>query len=105
MRRIAVHKEASAEAEAAALWYDNERLGLGADFTNELNQALSILREGIVPGMPWRGTPGSRGVRYLTLKRFPFRVVFVGNHDAVAVLAVAHHSRKPAYWRDRLSSQ
>ena len=101
MRHVAVHTDASAEAEAAVLRYEAERAGLGADFTMQLQKAFADLREGILPGMPWRGSLAARGVKYTLLKRFPFKVVFVAREDAVVVLAIAHHSRKPSYWRDR----
>jgi hypothetical protein len=38
------------------------------------------------------------------MKRFPFFVVFVQTGEHVVVLALAHHRRKPNYWRDRLTA-
>jgi toxin ParE1/3/4 len=105
MRHVAVHMDASAEAEEAALWYEAEREGLGQDFVSQLQKAYADLREGLLPGIPWRGALASRGVKFLLLNRFPFKVVFVAREDAVLVLAIAHHSRKPAYWRERLKAK
>jgi hypothetical protein len=41
-------------------------------------------------------------VKRILLKRFPFSLVFVAAGGAMVVLAVAHHRRRPAYWRSRL---
>lgn len=57
-----------------------------------------------MPGMPWPGRLGERGVKRLPMMRFPFSVVFVQAGERVVVLALAHHRRKPNYWRDRLTA-
>jgi hypothetical protein len=33
------------------------------------------------------------------VKRFPYRVVFQAEGDRVTVVAIAHHGRRPGYWR------
>jgi toxin ParE1/3/4 len=101
---VAVHTEASAEAEEAAVWYEQQREGLGARFATELESTYALLREGMVPGSPWRGAMGNRGVRYLLLDRFPFSVVFKEIGSDAFVLAVAHQARKPGFWNHRLRS-
>ena len=59
--------------------------------------------KGVVPGSPWPGRLGERGVKRILLKRFPLSVVFVDTGSGKVVLAVAHHRRRPAYWRGRVS--
>lgn len=102
MRHIAVHKDAAAEADAAASRYEYERAGPGIQFAEELNESFSRLRKGAITAMPWRSPLAKRGVKYILLRRFPFKIVFVDRGNDIAVLAVAHHSRKPAYWRERM---
>jgi hypothetical protein len=36
------------------------------------------------------------------LKRFPYDIVVRELSEEILVVAVAHHSRRPGYWRDRL---
>jgi hypothetical protein len=37
----------------------------------------------------------------LILKRFPYDIVVFDHLGETLVLAVAHHSRRPGYWRNR----
>jgi plasmid stabilization system protein ParE len=41
------------------------------------------------------------GVRQKVLHRFPFALIYEIDADEIRVFAVAHHSRRPGYWRDR----
>lgn len=44
-------------------------------------------------GSVWRGT-----IRRLTLRRFPFSLVYLVEADVIQVIAFAHQRRKPGYW-------
>jgi hypothetical protein len=35
------------------------------------------------------------------MRRFPFSLIYRVDRDTIAILAVAHHSRRPGYWRRR----
>ncbi|RFF27795.1 MULTISPECIES: hypothetical protein [unclassified Wenzhouxiangella] len=102
MPRVRVLREASEEAEAAAAWYETERRGLGTDFIDAVNAGLYLIEEGIVPLSPMPGHAGSKGARRLILRRFPFDIVVVESAQEIIVVAFAHHSRKPGYWRNRV---
>jgi hypothetical protein len=41
--------------------------------------------------------------RYV-MKRFPFVVVYRVTTDRIEIIAVAHGSRKPGYWKKRLAN-
>ena len=103
MPALRILEAAAAEAAGAAAWYESQRAGLGADFRADFKAGLDTLQEGLVPGSPWPGRLGERGVQRILLKRFPFSLVFVDTGTGKVVLAVAHHRRRPAYWRGRLS--
>jgi toxin ParE1/3/4 len=102
MRSVRLLELAATEAAEAAAWYEPHRAGLGADFREELKAALDLLRQEPQPGRPWPGHLGQRGVKRIAMKRFPFFLVFVNAESASVVLAVAHHRRRPGYWRDRI---
>lgn len=102
MPTIRVVSAAADELAAAAAWYESERPGLGARFRKSIERALDLLEAGIVPGNNMPNALGRQGVRRLILRRFPFDIVFVERGDMIVILAFAHHSRRPLYWRTRL---
>jgi len=82
---------------AAVRYYERARSGLGSEFIDELEQALAEIAES-----PWSGSPFGESFRRRVLSRFPFEVVYRVGEDEILVLAVAHQSRRPFYWRNRL---
>jgi hypothetical protein len=42
------------------------------------------------------------GVRAKVLVRFPYSVMYVVESDTLFIVAVAHQSKRPAYWADRI---
>lgn len=105
MRDIRVHFDALEEAELAVAWYEDERPGLGVDFYDAIDAATDLLECDPIPSVPMPGKMGKLGIRRIILKRFPYDLVFVERPNYIWVIAYAHHSRRPAYWRDRLSAQ
>lgn len=103
MKKARIVQEAADEAIAAANWYDKERDGLGAEFAYAVEIAIDLIEEAILPLSPMPGRSGAKGVKRLILKRFPYDIVVTESTDEVIVIAVAHHSRKPGYWRQRIS--
>lgn len=103
MPKIRILKQAVEEAEAAARWYETERQSLGAEFSAAIETAIDIIEDGFLPLSPMPGNSGRNGAKRLILRRFPYDVVVVRNDDELIIVAFAHHSRKPGYWRDRTS--
>lgn len=104
MRRVRIHARAAEEAAEAAAWYEKERLGLGADFERSVDAALDLLEEEIVPLVSVPGMAGTRGVKRLLLRRFPYAVIVRESAGEIVVIAFAHTARRPGYWRERLGS-
>jgi len=63
--------------------------------------AIQLLREESPPLTPVGGEAGSMGARKLVLHKFPFSVIVQDLGEFVVVVALAHHSRRPGYWRER----
>ncbi|HSS65741.1 MAG TPA: hypothetical protein VLS27_15020 [Gammaproteobacteria bacterium] len=72
------------------------------EFSAAVDAVLDLLEDEIVPLTSMPGAAGLRGAKRLILKRFPYDVVVRELADEVVVVAVAHHSRRPGYWRGRL---
>jgi len=102
LRRIRILEEAATEAIEAAGRYDRVRSGLGGEFERALEAAFDLLEEEIVPLVPVTRASGARGVKRLLLRRFPYDVVVRETPEEFIVVAVAHQSRRPGYWRSRV---
>lgn len=96
MLRVDTHREAAAEAIAAALHYENEVPGLGADFLLRYDSLVDEVR-----ARPRRFRAIQRGVRKARLTRFPYTIYFQLFTDRIHILAVAHQHRRPEYWSER----
>ncbi|MGB5131042.1 MAG: hypothetical protein WBO00_00375 [Steroidobacteraceae bacterium] len=101
MRPVRIHLAAALEAVEAAAWYERQRPGLGEEFAGAVLAALDLLEGEVFPLMPMSGAVGERGAMRLMLKRFPFAIIVIDLRGEIVVVAVAHHSRRPGYWRDR----
>jgi plasmid stabilization system protein ParE len=94
--KLTLHDAAEAELRAAARYYEAKLPGLGVDLIEEFARALErILTH------PHAGSPARAGTRRQLLNRFPFGVYYLAEGSTVAILAVAHHSRRPGYWEKR----
>ena len=104
MRRVRIHVAAAEEVAEAAAWYERERPGLGADFLQAVDAALDLLEEEILPLVSAQGMAGSRGVKRLLLRRFPYALIVRETAAELVVIAFAHTARRPGYWRGRLKA-
>lgn len=96
---IDFHPEARAEAIEARKWYNIHSIGAGQRFQESFNEAM-----GQILKTPDRWPAGISNTRFLTLKRFPYQVVYRPRVGSILIIAVAHTSRRPGYWKNRLKS-
>jgi plasmid stabilization system protein ParE len=90
------HPEARLELAEAMAWYDDQRAGLGEEFLGELRRAAERIL-----AKPTIGPQLTQHTRHYRLSRFPYKLVYQVGQDEVVIMAVAHLSRKPGYWRHR----
>lgn len=102
MTSLPFEAEAAAELDAAAGWYERERAGLGQRFLTEVGRVVALAARIPGSGAPVPDMPEAADVRRHLLKRFPFRVLVANVGGRRAVVAVAHMSRAPGYWAERL---
>ena len=94
---IRVLEPAQMELDEAIAWYAVQAPGLGDAF---LIETLKTLR--LVEQFPQAWHPLTSEIRRCRLRRFPYSVVYTQDGPAILVLAIAHHHRKPGYWKSRL---
>ncbi|MBI5948030.1 MAG: type II toxin-antitoxin system RelE/ParE family toxin [Chloroflexi bacterium] len=87
-----------AEAVEALEWFQAWGEQPLAGFEASLNAALSLVRD-----FPAAGAPHMGGTRRVVVSGYPYVIVYRLRGDELLVVAVAHTSRKPGYWRARLS--
>lgn len=101
MRTVRILEEAAQEAIEAAAWYEYEQPALGAVFFTAVEAAIDVIEENFIPLIPFPEEASDTGARRLILERFPYDIVALELPEEAVVIAVAHHSRKPGYWRKR----
>lgn len=98
-RRYEFHPAADEEFFAALQFYrDNQSENVASDLEAELRRCVDLLL--FNPEMAPRF--GHKNARGKVLRRFPYTVVYGIEPDLIYILAVAHQSRRPGYWMDRL---
>ncbi len=97
MTRITFHEEAEAEVIEAACYYEERSMGLGHSFLAKLKEAVDEIQAN-----PEACQLVSDEVRRKLVQRFPYSVLYAIEKDRIRVMAVAHHKRRPEYWRHRL---
>jgi toxin ParE1/3/4 len=85
---VRLRPEAEVDIAEARNWYEQQRPGLGADFLNQLESLL--VRMARSP----RQFPKAHGeLRRALVRRFPYAVYFLPEHDGIVVFAVLHQRR------------
>ena len=97
-RRVTLHDEAAADYDAAFDWYAERSPDAARKFDAEVERAMREIAEA-----PDRWVRGAYGTRRFLLRGFPFLLIYRerGEH-VVEILAVAHTSRNPGYWKVRV---
>jgi hypothetical protein len=97
MKPAAYHRLADNELAGSAAFYEHRREFLGEVFLDAVDETLAKIQNNSA-----LGHPGKFGTRSWKTKRFPFRIVYLEQPYRIWIVAVAHLSRKPNYWLERL---
>ena len=95
--RLEIHFEAREEFLQAAQFYEAQVPGLGQRFVNEIERCQIALLEAPLIGQPY----GRRLRKFTVGDKFPYSIVYAVLAGVLFVLAYAHGSRRPGYWRTR----
>jgi toxin ParE1/3/4 len=95
--KLRFHPDAANELIAASEWY-RERSEIAARaLLIETDQAIKNISK-----TPLRYPTFQNETRRMVLPRFPFSIIYRLEASIIEVIAVAHHKRKPGYWKNRL---
>jgi plasmid stabilization system protein ParE len=87
---------AEEEITEPAAFNEKESKGLGTDFLDEIENAISMICEN-----PEVAQIYSSEMRGFVLARFPYSLIYVVEKENILIVAVAHHRREPRYWKNR----
>jgi len=97
MKPVKFHPLAESEMISSAGFYEERRPFLGDEFLDSIDETLAEIQS-----IPEMGKPERSQTRSWKVKRFPFRIFYRIGIDRIWIVAVAHLSRKPNYWLDRI---
>ena len=87
---------AEEEMSEAAVFYEAASAGFGDKFLADVQHTVDRLRS-----HPEFGVDIAAGLRRALLHRFPFSLIYSVEADEILIVSVAHHRRRPGYWRSR----
>jgi len=96
MVEVTVHPEAEAEYEHALAWYLDRSPQAAERFETAFDEATEAIRS-----HPTMFPLCDNLHRFVTLRRYPYSLVYRVEGDTAIVIAVAHSKRRPGYWSGR----
>ena len=96
MSRARFIAAARLEFLAEVIYYNEAQPALGQRFAAAVEEAAARAL-----AYPSAGSPSRAKTRRVILKGFPFSLIYRPEVDGIVVFAVAHHARRPFYWRSR----
>jgi plasmid stabilization system protein ParE len=88
---VSIRAAAQADLRAARDWYEQQRAGLGDEFLLSIADAMIRLEES-----PRRVPEYYHGFRRLLTERFPYKIFYRIESDAVIVFRILHVARDHA---------
>lgn len=98
MTQVNFQKLAATELQEVSNWYHERDAAVAERFHSEIESCLSRIVEDL------DSHPEEyRHYRWIRVRRFPYRLIDEQlDLDRILILAVAHTSRHPRYWKERL---
>jgi len=95
-RRLVVQPQSDLDIQAAAVWYEDQRSGLGSRFLDELDLVFQRIKDN-----PQQFPRVEGDAQRALLRHFPYGVYFLVESEEIIVLAVLHLHREPDMWKSR----
>jgi len=93
---IKFHSAARKEFFEAADYYEEQVVGLGDDFIDEVIKVMDVIVQ-----QPASGTKITKTERRFLVSRFPYGIIYSVEEDRITIFAVMNLRRKPEYWKSR----
>ncbi len=96
--RFEFHPEAVREYGDAAAYYASKESALHLRFIASIERAIEIILQD-----PLRWPQVDEDIRRCLTRVFPYAIFYTLEDGYVLIVAVAHCSREPGYWKSRIS--
>lgn len=96
------HRDARIEVSAAATWYRERSQQAARRFTTAVAEGVRSICQHAETWPLWNRRAD---VRRRVLRRVPYSIFYVIDHNCVIVIAVAHHKLPPGYWLRRIEKR
>ena len=96
MVEVEFEVEARAEYRAAIAHYRDRSPRAAGRFVDEVQRLIAAISVS-----PHMFTKLDDVTRFAKLHKFPYSLIYTVGSERVSIVAVAHNSRSPDYWRDR----
>lgn len=93
---IKFHSEARKEFFKAADYYEEQVVGLGDAFINEVEKVFDVIEK-----YPSSGNMITSTERRFLVSRFPFGIIYSVDDDLIKIFAVMDLRQEPGYWKSR----
>lgn len=100
--RQRIHPEAEDEFLDAVRYYETTESGLGEEFDTEVAKAVDDIQWNPEAWPKFPGWDRFPIVRTRKVDVFPYRVVYFIRDNELVIVAFAHQSRLPGYWKHRV---
>jgi plasmid stabilization system protein ParE len=100
VKEVIFHPEARAEMGESFNFYEARLGGLGLRFLSAIEQTAERIST-----HPEAGVPLASQFRKRIVHGFPYSLIYRVWQDYIYIVAVAHHHRRPCYWRERTTSR
>jgi plasmid stabilization system protein ParE len=98
VKPLGISEPAAHELAEAVRWYERRRPGWGGKLFDAVTHTIELILARPEIGATRTGRLPSRQFQ---VRGFPYKVAYrIREHD-IYVVALAHTSRRPGYWKDR----
>ena len=101
MKPLVISDPARVEFREITIWYRERDERVAARFTAEARRVLALIERLPQIGSRVSGVDDS-SVREISMRKFPYRIIFADLGDRIDVVAFAHKHRGPEYFAERL---
>ena len=102
MKRARYHPAARDELRGAIAYDEGDHPGRGVELEEAVRRVVRRIQLLPQSAPRWSRMRDPHEIRRAKVRRHPYLVVYAVLSDQLVVLAIAHTSKKPGYWRERI---